>query len=133
MHKYRQLEKAAAERGEHNDCAVKALALATGHCYNVAQVALQLEGRKDKCGTYPAQTWAATEALGFKTREVWNAWESERGMTVRTVGQQFPKGTFYVHVAGHILTMRDGEVEDWTRGSRRKVKRVVEVTKQEAK
>ena len=131
MHRFNQLERNMATKGERNDCAVKALAIATRQSYNVAHTALAMHGRDDRAGTYPQQTYAATEMLGFSVREVWNRYDAERGCTVRTVGNKFPKGTYYVHVRGHILALVNGEVEDWTKGQRRDVLRVSKVEQEE--
>jgi hypothetical protein len=71
----------------------------------------------------------ATLALGFMTTNRYSYRdEGAEGFTLKTVAKRYPRGTFYVHVRGHILALVDGEILDWTAGSSRKVLAVNEVS-----
>ena len=107
------------EVGEHNDCAVKAVAIACDVSYRVAQRALQLQGRQKGSGTYRAQTYAAIQLLGFKFESVQiNASTVASLPRDRAVSQ----GYYLVHVRAHVLAVVNGTVQDWTDGRRHRIK-----------
>jgi len=69
----------------------------------------------------------AAQALCMDVEEMWHEW----GMTLAQFAREYPKGDFLVHVAGHALAIRDGQIIDpaWCgrRAARRRVQRTREV------
>ena len=106
------------------DCAVKALSIVCDVPYAVAHKTLASVGRINRKGTHPEMTRLAIEKLGFSY---------ERVHTIaKTVGQLeklriFSSGYYSIRVRGHRLAMKDGIVEDWSRGGRRRICEVYKV------
>ena len=111
---------------EHNDCAVKAVAVACDVPYSIAHTVLKKNGRKVRRGTIRSITFKSVEELGFKLKEVVHTAKTIDRLTTDASVQQ---GFYFAFVSRHILTVVNGKVEDWTgRGSLRRVKRVFQVT-----
>ena len=111
---------------EHNDCAVKAVAIACDVPYSIAHAVLKKNGRKARRGTIRSITFKSVEELGFKLKEVVHTAKTIDRLTTDASVQQ---GFYFAFVSGHILTVVNGKVEDWTgRGSLRRVLRVFQVT-----
>lgn len=126
-------KNSTAAKGEKHDCAVKAVALVCGVDYDMAHKVLAGNGRRARCGTYRPTTFKSIEHLGYKAERV----EVPAGAkTVRTLPYAMSRagltGTFLVFVAGHVLALVDGKVEDWTQGRQRRIKDVYRITKAEA-
>jgi hypothetical protein len=45
--------------------------------------------------------------------------QTQRGMTVKSVGKRFPKGRFIVLIRGHAIGFKNGEIMDWSRDVQR--------------
>lgn len=134
--KYSNLRAQSMAFSEGKDCAVVAVAAATGVKYEVAREALAAAGRKPGKGTYFAQTTEALAALGFvavpvNLREFVDTRYPARFVAAR-VGvtthhpDRFPGAfrageTFLLRTNGHILCVRDGVNHDWTRGKAKRV------------
>jgi hypothetical protein len=92
---------------EKRDCTVIALAHATGLPYDVCHKALAKHGRKHKRGVvFRRIAQKVAREVGFEFKPV------RRSGTIRKFVQDFPKGTFYVLIRGHALTVKDGSVMD---------------------
>lgn len=118
------LDEASKSLGEHRDCAVKAVAIVTGHSYKAAHHLLAAHGRKPRSGTsYSMVTAPALKSVGYKMEVV-----NIPGKTIRTLERSLPRsGNFLIHTAGHILAASDGKVHDWTKGRLHRVKYVTRV------
>jgi hypothetical protein len=117
-----------------NDCAVKALAVATGFSYDDCHSFLELHGRKRGCGTHTAlilnrQNGCFPE-LGFRAHGLisWSrptpaveAGTFKTGVTLRAFARAFPQGSYLVTVSGHALSVVDGVVYD---GSAKDLRRI---------
>ncbi len=124
---FSQLNNASAAAGEHNDCSVKAVALATGCGYSRAKDVLALCGRKDRKGAYTYQITNAIRSLGRATFNM-NIGDIVRsypephrsvlkGITThhpRRFNKHWPKGTFLLFTKGHVACVIDGELHVWT-------------------
>lgn len=122
--KYEKMVGFAKANGEHNDCSVKAVAIACDVPYKVAHKALEKAGRKPRKGVYPHEIQAAIESLGYGVAQ----WQ----VTAKTASKlgidpALQKGHFMVFVRGHVAALKDGVVEDWTQGRRHRVNKVVKV------
>lgn len=112
----------SAQYGERNDCAVKAVAIATGTDYRTVHALMKKHGRRDRKGTPVPITFKVLKELGFKTVAV-----PPKARTVKTIAPTLTGGAYLVRTAGHILAVRDGKAEDWTEGRRHRVQEVYRV------
>lgn len=122
---YLKADKLSNEMREKNDCSVKAVSILCDVPYKVAHKALQRAGRKTGRGvTEFAIEWAIS-MLGFTTDLV-----RVDALTVTTLEHdpEVQKGYYLAIVRGHIASIVNGRVEDWTRGRRHKVLSVRQVT-----
>ena len=110
---YQQLAAIAAKHyNDRNCCTVIATAKACKVSYGKAFNALKREGRKTGRGTRPRVYILAMAALGYAAREI----ESDHvGRTIGTAERQLPpRGTYLIHVRGHVAAYVDGKLHDWT-------------------
>ena len=108
-----------------NNCSVVAVAVSTGVAYGAAFKALEKAGRARGKGATTGQIREALDYLGYTTRTV-----VEYFKTVRTVTDYLPStGNFIAYTQGHVLSIRNGRVIDWTEGRRHKVYTASEVIK----
>ena len=123
--------KQAQSHNEHNDCAVKAIAIVCRVSYKTAHAALRKFGRRDGTGTQRIQTSAAISSLGFTVTKVTTQPRQKNGSryTPKSVGKGFPCGSNLVFFNGHVAAMKRGTVEDWTNGRRHYVQSVWRVMK----
>ncbi len=122
-----KLIKDSQSFNESRDCTVKAVAIACNVPYKVAHKAMSDNGRKPRQGAYPFQTHNAIKSLGFKV-EMTHRFTAK---TITTLARELPsRGVFIVHVRGHVLACRGGEVKDWTEGRRNRILSVYRVSKQ---
>ena len=101
---------------ETNDCAVKALSIATDTAYSVIHKLLKLQGRPNRQGTYTYQQNAVIEQLGFKLEKI-----EIKSKTVTTLERENLKGYNLVYVNRHVLAVVNGSIEDWTQGRRYRI------------
>jgi len=153
---YAALDSASNDRSEKNDCAVKAVAAATGESYTTVHDMMMLLGRVDGKGTCTAIIHKAIRKLGYKCvdsdGETVDAYSCEpfateyftdqypgAGKKLKSVTTHHPdrypncpvwKGrTFLMLTAGgrHIVCIRDGVNIDWTRGKAQRAVKIWEV------
>lgn len=111
--------------GETNDCSVKAVSILCDVPYHVAHKALKLQGRVNRRGVNEFSIRFAIQSLGF---EIENIIHNARTMTTIDRDPLLQKGYYGVLVKGHIASVVNGKVEDWTEGRRHKVQKVFKVT-----
>lgn len=126
---YTTIYEEAKQFGETRDCAVKAAAIATGTEYARVHRLFAIQGRRNRCGSKQHWTPAVLEHLGYEMEEITYAARVKGARTVRTAERVLQRGTFLVRVSGHILCIKDGEVQDWTAGRQHRVKAVYRVVK----
>lgn len=121
-------------KNENNDCFVRALAIAAEVDYDTAhQTAKEVFKRQDKKGTMGAMISAAflrAEEAGMQIGKnliavtvlgkthIKNRYKLHgniiwRQKTLKSFIETHQKGTYIVTVAGHALTVKDGELMDW--------------------
>lgn len=131
--KYAKFNSPLAQN-EKNDCMVRALAVAAEVDYDTAhQVAKETFQREDKKGTIIGMIAAAflkAEKAGLEVGKnliavtvlgkthLKNRYKLKgeiiwRKKTLKSFIESHQKGTFIVTVAGHALTVKDGELMDW--------------------
>lgn len=141
------LDTLAKAKGETNDCAVKAVALACDVPYDVAHAALREAGRQDKQGTFHWTTRKAIKKLGFKVRE-WTFKEKQAAIKkypgvhsklayiTTHHPRRFPEAWEGCHPnmlwrsARHILSVKDGKVMDWSVNNSLRVVDIWEIEKE---
>ena len=122
---YQKVSRLSEMVRENNDCSVRAVSILCDVPYKVAHRALQWVGRKNRKGASKLQIEWAIEKLGFCTEEV-QTYSSTVAQLESDPNVQ--KGYYYVLVKGHIASVVNGQVEDWTRGRRHRVLTVSRVT-----
>ena len=112
-----------------NNCTVVTTAIAANVPYGKAFNLLKSLGRKTGKGVpFALIDKHVFKELGYKLIEQGDLFTSWG--TVSTITTKLPsKGTFIAYVSGHVLTIRDGVVMDWTEGRRHRIKRVYQVVK----
>jgi hypothetical protein len=133
-------------RGETNDCAVVALALATDLPYDTVHAAMKANGRGDRKGTNRDTTLRTVKDLGFEALEI-----SPKQIIVEYPGRHIDlqnvtvkhlerfaeklawmKGRNFLFSTGtHMLAVVDGKVQDWTEGRPFRVKFIWEIVRSE--
>lgn len=111
------VEPTLLSAGEHNDCAVRALATACGLTYEQAHHRLQAAGRKPRHKTKDAVCSRVYQEAGLTRYHC-------QGVTVeRFLEQHRRRFTGIIHTSGHLIGVCDGNIFDWEpRDSRRIVK-----------
>jgi hypothetical protein len=108
---------------ERADCAVRAVAVATGEDYGRTLMYFAACGRKPRSRTRWPVIHAAAKRLGYKLVD----WPVD-SRTVRTVVKELPeRGGFIISVSGHVAGFKDGQLVDWTEGRRHRVLQVFRV------
>ena len=139
---YEQMRETAWKFGEHNDCSVKAVAIACDVEYSVAHAALKKQGRIDGKGAWPNQIRGAVNELGFnlvslRTRDIISqypgAHKNLQSVTTHHP-ERFPKvwaviGTCLIYSAAHVSTFKDGQLHDWAVGHAKRATQVMAVLK----
>ncbi len=116
------------ERGEHNDCAVHALAAVAEVSYNVAHAALAARGRRARGRTPQNVSRLALKDLGFKL--VHTKFAEAKSFHARRAPKVLPSGFKYIlWMRGHMAAFVHGKSNDWTAERSHHVYRVSLVTK----
>lgn len=127
---------------EKKDCAVKALAFAADVPYNKALDLLTKHGRTAGDRTYFHTTIAACNDLGYAVfvvplsafiRDYPKSHQVLKNVTTHHP-DRFNKAwrdgfTYFMETGGHILTIKNGENFDWTRGRAIRAERVCAIIK----
>jgi len=113
---------------ENRDCGVIALSMATGLPYDECHQALKIRGRKNRCGTGQLTLTRAGHDLGFYLKKIFIHPLKAKQYTMITVSDGLLRNQPYIiFIAGHFAPFIDGEVRDWSAGTRCRVKYVYEV------
>ena len=125
MKNYESCSKVAASMGEKKDCAVRAVTMATYQDYEFVWKIFNDLGRKPGCGTPWTLIWKALDKLGRKVENVTNEY---RATTVGQLGRELTKhDNILVSTSGHILCANEGQIHDWTKGRRHRIKAIYRV------
>jgi len=107
-------------------CSVVAVAVSTGVAYGRALKEMTRQGRVLRQGASQQQIHDAIKSLGYTVTRC----DMRVNGTVSTITSKLPNlGTFIAYVRGHILTIRDGKVMDWSEGRRHRILSVYQVQK----
>lgn len=126
---------------ERNDCAVRAVAAATGRGYDEVHAMFKAEGRRDAARTPNSMIWAVLKQLGFRTerrvdRDFIVQYPGSHATALKSVTTHHPDRfpavwqdgkTYLMFTPGHILAIVNGTNHDWTRGRALRAKAIFEV------
>ena len=127
---------------ESNDCAVRAMTLATGRPYAEVHAAMKKYGRPDRRGTsWETIKWAARNLIGSDVEiayvepnyqligNPWNRrWNAAGRPTLARFTAEHRRGAYVVIIKGHALALVDGVQLDMApNGSRCKVQAYIKV------
>lgn len=110
---YTYEELRAIGKKYYNDagfCAVIAVAIACKTSYGKAHAMLEREGRVNGQGTAKWMIDTVINKMGYKLSEVDGFYNKQ----VKSLTAHFKSGVYVVYVRGHVLTIRNGIIEDWT-------------------
>ena len=116
--------------GENNDCAVRAVAAATGRAYDEVHALFKAAGRRDAARTATSITRHVLKLLGYEMRAVWiqdiiSQYPGNHARVLKSVTTHHPDRfnkvwangkTYLMFTPGHILAVVNGVNHDWTRG-----------------
>lgn len=127
---YQKLKEESYKLNEHNDCAVKAIAIACNIKYKDAWNLAKKFGRRYRGRTNTLRTtYPAIRSKGFTCTEVENH-KMNKAKTVKGLKQFIPsRGVFLVFIRGHVFTVRGGEIHDWTEDRCHRIKLIMRVSK----
>jgi len=122
---YEKVMETSNEFFERNDCAVKALAIATGEGYEMAHYALECQGRKPRDGTFIWQTLDALESLGYTWERI-DATQipARTGLTLNRLLTEKPGAfpdRYIVSYSRHLGAVAGSEVLDWSKNRRKRI------------
>ena len=104
-------------------CSVIAIATACNQAFGKAYHTMKRQGRPHAKGAQMFEILGALKELGFNANRV----SGFEGKQVKSMPSLLPKtGSYMVFIRGHVLTVKNGEVCDWTEG---RAHRVVSVYK----
>jgi hypothetical protein len=107
-----------------NFCSVISIATACQTSFGKAFHTMKREGRKTRKGVLKPQIIEGVEKLGFKAIPL-NGFE---GKQVKSMPNLLPRtGAYMVFIRGHVLTIKEGQVCDWSDGRAHRVKQVFKI------
>lgn len=132
---------------ERNDCAVIAFSIVTGMSYADSHAMLKKNGRKDRKCTFIDTTYSALQEAGFRYRrwghikmqQMIKSYPGVHGQFLKNITTHHParfsaqwapelKGkTLLFRTKKHILAVKDGKVQDWSRNCALRVVEIIEV------
>lgn len=137
---FESLSNETCSNNEHNDCAVKAVALVANVSYKDAHAALAALGRKARKATQNVDIQAAIWSLGKTTtsidrRAIIATYPEPHRSVLRNVtthhprrfAKVWPQGTYLLYTSGHVAACVDGVVHDWTVNTAKRVVSIVKV------
>lgn len=129
---YSAISYESLAHGENRDCAVRAVALATGKAYGEVLHIFSLYGRRrGRCTPF----WIihkVVEHFGYELVDVTDRFPAAKTPTSaeRVLPQQ--RGVFLIHTRGHIACYRGGTVHDWTKGRRHRIKQILKLKRKQS-
>lgn len=129
LERYDAIADRGVKVGDDNDCAVIALAMATGVSHRKALLALEKAGRRFGKGTFRWETYTALHRLGFINADVTARYPKAK--TPITLLRELPRrGTFLVHTRGHVFCVIDRAIMGRTEiGRKLRIEKIYSITK----
>lgn len=130
MKEFTKLQEESRKFGEKNDCTVKAFAIVTGMTYEDSRREMARVGRRTRKALatnnalFNHNMIRALKLNGFDVKQV-----QCKSKTVKTLQRNIKSnGRFLVFVRGHVLAIKNKQVEDWTKSRCHRIKSVWRVT-----
>jgi len=121
------------QQNEKNDCSVKAIAIACRLTYKSAHITLAQLGRRNGRGTHNHIILGAARVSGFEVTEVKKVRQKNGSkFTPKTIGGKLKNGYYLAFVNGHVISVVNGVVHDWTAGRNHHINEVYKVTRKRA-
>ena len=127
MQEYKELIGVIEQYREKNCCGVVAVATALDKSFGAVHRQFRKAGRKYRCGVTTDMIRAVLNSFGqHETEPV----PIER-QTIKRFSSEHKTGTYLIFVRGHVATLKNGIVQDWTSDTpqRRIVKYFIKITK----
>lgn len=134
-----------ALHGERNDCAVRAVSIATQTEYKAVLGLMAEKGRRPGRGTYMATILETVNDLGFRTKWVASSFFINqypgRHAELKSVTTHHPArfrsvwedgNTYLISTTRHIAAVVNGAVHDWTAGRALRAISIYKIVKPEA-
>jgi hypothetical protein len=109
-------------------CGVIAVSIACDVTYKKAYKALESMGREHGNGTRSDMYRGALDMLGYKVVDVTRHYKSKTPLTLSKEIKN-KKGSYILRITDHAVAIKDGEITDWTKDSRRKVRQILKIRK----
>lgn len=98
---------------DRNFCSVIALAVCCNQSFGKVYHTMRRLGRETTKGVRRHTIYDALDTLGHTSEIIDGLYNKQ----VKSLHKYLPqKGVFMIHVRGHVLSYRDGKIEDWTDG-----------------
>jgi len=110
------LQAESDRHGETNDCALKAICIATNSPYSLVHKLAKEGGRKNRGGTNGDVLEYVMIELGFRCQPC-----SYTGKTFRTFKPSNPEQVQLLFSKSHLVAVTRGEIRDWSHGTLRRV------------
>lgn len=110
---------------DDNSCAVVAAAIAADVPYEFARGLFHGKGREPNKGTPMEITVDALKSLDWHLERVYG----HAGKSIQTIRKQLKTGVYLVRTKSHILCLREGVIEDWTKNRSLRVVEVLSVVR----
>ena len=122
---YKELARIGAKYyQDRRFCSVIAIATACNQAFGKAYHTMKRQGRPHAKGAQLFEIMGALKELGFTATKV----TGFDGKQVKSMPNLLPRtGAYMVFIRGHVLTIRNGEVCDWTEGRAHRVVNVYKI------
>lgn len=117
--------KIGTEMGDTRFCAVLAVTVACYQDFDFVHKMFEESGRQFRRGTPNTITYKVLKALGRKTKDVTKHYRSRTVTALRR--EVTSRDVLLVWVRGHILCVRDGDILDWTKNRRHRIRKIERV------
>tara|TARA_R110000824_G_scaffold301010_1_gene489057 strand:+ start:761 stop:1198 length:438 start_codon:yes stop_codon:yes gene_type:complete len=128
---YEKIKESREYNSDRGSCSVVACSVAFGVPFPEMQKVFEGFGRKKNRGVYFDQYLKKVSKMyGFKVQ---NVPLKKARLTPKNCKAHLGKGTFILGTRGHVLTLKNGIVEDWTNGRGHRVNRIWKITGKKVK
>lgn len=100
---------------ESNDCTVRALCICLDWEYIKGHSLLKSMGRKNNQGFEMRHLLDAINQNGKTVRDVTPLFKNSNVKTILSLERMNLRDTYLVEVRGHVLVVKNGKVQDWTK------------------
>ena len=145
---YKTIENSTAYKLDKNCCTVVASSIAFNVPFEEMQTYFFKHGRKRNRGYwmrniikeiardygYKVTTFEKKNPYNEKGSYFWNPETNEKmlknaSITVNNCSAYLGKGTYILGVSRHVLALKNGIVEDWTKGRKHRINRIYKIEK----